>query len=255
MRWKTDPSPVPRPASDTARRGVTLVETLLVVGILMILAGLLMPALARVQEQQRHVQDMAGARNYMLGITVVAEDHGGRTQVPEGGNGTVIEAMHSGDSALLQHGFVQSRAQLDPWGMERLGAVRFATAGALTNPPGYFTAALTEFFGNGDAEGVQLALVHAPSSLVGVYQWVAGDSWDADDQWCCPRPPGMWQRGAIAFVDGSVQRRAVLEFAWPEQGVLNSNMVGVPALSTLNGVRGRDRLGDANRSGSYADFE
>lgn len=58
--------------------GFTLLELLVVVGIIAILAGLLLPALGRAKSQARKVNEMSAARQLMLAWHVYADDHGDR---------------------------------------------------------------------------------------------------------------------------------------------------------------------------------
>jgi prepilin-type N-terminal cleavage/methylation domain-containing protein/prepilin-type processing-associated H-X9-DG protein len=58
--------------------GFTLLELLVVVGIIAILAGLLLPALGKAKSQARKVNEMSSAHQLMLAWAMYADDHGER---------------------------------------------------------------------------------------------------------------------------------------------------------------------------------
>lgn len=58
--------------------GFTLLELLVVVGIIAILAGLLLPALGKAKSQARKVNEMSSAKQLMIAWSVYADDHSER---------------------------------------------------------------------------------------------------------------------------------------------------------------------------------
>ena len=108
---------------DSNRRGFTLIELLVVIAIIAILAGLLLPALARSKAQAKGVRCKSNMRQVQLGLTLYQGDHQGRGHphrnwmrwIRDGGDfrrptagddGQVIEASHLNaywGVAYLQH--------------------------------------------------------------------------------------------------------------------------------------------------------
>jgi len=60
-----------------SRRGFTLVELLVVIGIIALLISMLLPALNKVRAQARVVQCMSNQRQVAMGVLMFANDHGG----------------------------------------------------------------------------------------------------------------------------------------------------------------------------------
>ncbi len=73
-------------SSQNARRAFTLIELLVVIAIIGVLAGLLLPALAKAQSKARAASCMSGLHQLGLAIQMYADDHGG--YFPETTHGT-----------------------------------------------------------------------------------------------------------------------------------------------------------------------
>ena len=63
------------PGPGVARRGFTLIELLVVIGVIGILAGLILPALARAKERGRTTKCLSNQKQIAVAVTVYADDN------------------------------------------------------------------------------------------------------------------------------------------------------------------------------------
>ena len=72
----------PRPVARARRSGFTLVELLVVIGIIALLLSILLPSLSRAREQAKMVQCLSNLRQLGLAMTMYADSNKGRFPAP-----------------------------------------------------------------------------------------------------------------------------------------------------------------------------
>ena len=88
------------PARRGVLRGFTLVELLVVIGVIAVLIGILLPSLNRARESARKVQCAANLRSQGQLLVLYANDWGGRYPISYGGNGDLRDGgghLYSGN--------------------------------------------------------------------------------------------------------------------------------------------------------------
>lgn len=217
-----------------ARAGFSLIELVIVIGTVMILIGLLMPALASAREQAVRTRNLAAIRSDMQLLTQYAADNG--ELYPVGWTNPVFASI-VWYLPLVEAGYMDSVHDVGVLHRESEQSLVAMTFTAFEDATVFVPGA------NRDAETESVVAQRASDVLFpsdkGILWQFYSDARSVDEpHWCClPTAPLL----PFAFADGSAVIATYLQFVVDPAPVM-ALQVGIPVQSTWQGLRGRDRL-------------
>jgi type II secretory pathway pseudopilin PulG len=218
-----------------ARRGFTLVELTITLGMVMILLGLLAPAVGRSMESARMTRDLAQLQQCMTLVGLYAADYRDIFPVADSNPFRAGESWHS---ALQAAGYVKSPAEVDPAAFRRFGRVTFYLSVCLAYSPERMLPGQTLPAMKAVSRAVYQHSVPYPSGKGAMLKGNSGEGtvtegahwWCCVDRWCAP----------VAMCDGSAMLADYLAMNHGRAPVV-VDQVGIPVWSTWGGYLGRDR--------------
>jgi len=216
------------------RRGFTLIEALIVVAIIMILAGLSLPALSRSRDTAQLTRQAIRARDNCTLITLYADSNAERYPI---GDSRPISAALYWWKPLIEAGLLETSDEADPeWASRHDGSPRYAMSWAMAYDANLMTLDTVVPYRDARTSPVRQSQVVYPSDKGLMWQWwVWTGEWRG--HWCCA-PITPMAPVVMADLSAEVGR-------WPDYvaggQLVRREGVGGPIESTWGGVRGRDR--------------
>jgi|GEM_PF-6333238 len=109
----------------------SLIEVIVVLGIIMLLLGLLLPSLGAARERARMTRMALAARSNAAAVMTYAQDHDDIYPVSDAKVGAAILDW---DDPLLAGEYLPNKSAVDPDGVKDFGGPRFSLSGALVHP-------------------------------------------------------------------------------------------------------------------------
>jgi type II secretory pathway pseudopilin PulG len=223
------------------RTGFTLIELVLVIGVLMLLIALLLPTLSRSVEAGKLTRRVSLVQQNGTLIALYSTES--RDLFPISSE-SVAEAYRNWWKPLVDAGIAESQAQVDPDGLSGpMGEILFFMSTCLVYDPARLRPSQTEPIDSAATTPVRQSQVQLPSSKGLLFQWAPPDGPPSQlDAWkgksfCCTPSSGP---APVAMCDGSGAALTWRDFFIDFDG-LQEGWVGYPVWSTWNGYLGRDR--------------
>lgn len=222
-------------------RAFSMVELVVVIGIVMILVGLIAPALGSAMSRAKLTRDISTVRQQALLISMYATDFEEVYPLARVSPGGVGRAASDWGVPMIESGHADSIAQLDPdvnRGLEPSYMLSVAMVyEADKMRPGVVPPASEQ-----RPVAVRTHLVVFPSSKALTYR-----AWDGEppetfggiNAFCCAAGFQDWPT-PVSFADGSAASGTMREFLDGDPLYMEYG-IGAPVGSTWFGIRGRDR--------------
>lgn len=223
---------VQRTVESRWRSGITIIELLVVIGVVMILMSLWAPQLKKARAAANLTRLSVTIQQDATLVLAYTMDH----RVFPVGHATMWNSTHLWVLPLVNGGYLADRAAADPVASRQGEPSGIEVSACVVADPKYFIPGFTE--ADPPAMGVGESMVTYPS-LKGLMVKLTAERpsmFDADG-WCCGRP---W-RTPVAMVDGSVIVGTYREFLADDTLVVDAANIGTPVRTTWRGCRGRDR--------------
>jgi prepilin-type N-terminal cleavage/methylation domain-containing protein len=232
-------------------RGFTLIELLVTIALIVVLASLLLPALARAKEQARRVKCISNLKQVAAAAKLFAIDHDGRhpwhTRVGDGGTYGTDAALAWKNFSALSNDMSAPAVLVCP--SDRGTKMVAGTFHEFTSPP-FQSNALSYFVGLDGYEQLPIAMVAGDRNVAGGKSDTCGSVADSPivkaREYKPSNPPIRWNNavhglsGDIAFADGSVQRANKAELQ--EMANTAYRYLGSGSILTPNGKKPSNHL-------------
>lgn len=216
-------------------RAFTMVELVVVIGIVMILIGIMIPALGKTRQQAIRTRDLASIRGAFLSLSQYTADN--NEYYPVGGDNQVL-AVKLWYLPLVASGHIDSWRDLGipsrKYEQSLIGLTQTALTAQHVFVPGAEEQGLFQ-----PVVAQKTSSVRFPSEKGVLFQHYVESPDAPETAWCCTRdaPPVP-----IAFGDGSAVTRSYTQFDVQPPPELYRG-VGMPVIATWFGLGGRDVLG------------
>jgi prepilin-type N-terminal cleavage/methylation domain-containing protein len=219
------------------RRGLTLIELVVVIGIIAIVVSFALPAVARTRRAAIKLTQSAAMQEVSTLLHIYLKDH--RDVFPFVATEEPANTAALGYAGVLAKNGGFERTRIGNTNQFASIAENFQMSLAFVYKHEKMVPGETELRSARRAVPVNVSSVVYPSdkASLSTIRDVSSSSSGPQSFWCCV--PGMPSL-PVAMVDGSIESRTFTEML-PSGVYYTENEIGVPAFSTWYGVRGRDR--------------
>lgn len=228
--WHDGTGPIRVPVS---RRAFTLIELLMILGVVSILLALILPALGSSWDLAQRTRDLGQLRNNVTLIGNYTNDY--RDIYPIGFESAEGSAMFW-HSALIRGGYLASQMEADPVGKGRYDYVRFWMSQCMVFTPRLMLPGATIPVEDQMSIAVKTHQVTYPSAKGLMFQMTADVPVSPENKFCCV----MDWKAPVGFADGSGELGSYLDYNAGVRPVI-VDTIGMPVFKTWGGYLARDR--------------
>lgn len=216
-----------------SRRAFTLIELLMILGVISILLALILPALGSSWDLAQRTRDLGQLRNNVTLISNYTNDY--RDIYPIGFESAPWSAIYW-HSAVIRGGYLVSQMEADPIGKSKYETVRFWMSQCMVFSPRLMLPGETIPVDEQMAVAVKTHHVTYPSAKGLMFQMTAETDLSDRNQFCCV----MNWKAPVGFADGSGEFGSYLDYnAGARPAIVDS--IGMPVYTTWGGYLARDR--------------
>ncbi len=215
-----------------ARRGFSLIELVMIIGILMILIGLVLPAIGRSMAAGRQTRVLAAIQQAAALTEMYCTAYRDTYPLPEAD--LLLTSLWPEN--MVRAGLLLRSEDADPDGFKRYGRLNIGLSKCMFYDHNRMHPGRTEPEEQQRPSPVRSTDVTFPS-LKGLFRTITVNDGKIETLWCCVE--GV-PKGPVAFADGSASVQYWKDLL-PKSGLYFENGIGLPVSSTWGGVRGRDK--------------
>lgn len=221
-----------------AKRGFSLLELLVVIGVVVIVVGLTLPALRTVRDNAKRLSHAEIIRSDAMLIGIYAADH--KDVYPRESENPVACVMNWG-SVLVRANTVSSITDLDPTAIRSAEMISYGMSMAMVYDPELMEPGRTVAEKGRKSRDILVDRVRVPSLKGLLWRFLITNDTPRGTtgvavRWCCD--PQMRDIGEVAMADGSVRLGVWTDFLPAAFDVQDG--IGIPVQSTWFGVNGWD---------------
>ncbi len=224
------------------RRAFSLIELMVCIGIIMVLIGLVAPGLGNTMSQARLTRDVSLVRQQAMLIELYTSDYKGTYPYAYHLTGHISRVARAWGLPLLDGGYVESIAELDPdIDIEQGLYPSYSLSAAMVYIADEMRPGLVPPRSEQRSRPNRTHQVLFPSSKGLTLRQNDGDITvlGGVNGFCCGLSYPLWP-APISFADGSATSGVMTDFLGGSPPYLEYG-IGAPVYSTWLGVRGRDR--------------
>lgn len=224
----------PRPAeTEVVCRAFSLIELIVIIGLIAILMGLLLPTLGSSWDLAQRTRDLAQLRSNITLIGNYTNDH--KDIYPIGFESAEGSAIYW-HSAMIRGGYLASQMEADPIGKSKYDNVRFWMSQCITFTPRLMLPGATIPVEDQTSFPVRVDQVTYPAAKGLMFQMSSDTPLNAKNTFCCV----MDWKAPVGFADGSGELGSYLDYNQGNRPII-VDLIGMPVFTTWGGYLARDR--------------